>query len=145
EWAALRDMATGGDSTTLRAAYTFSDFRFDGDPAFGNNDIPGAPPHYLRAELIYRHPAGWYAGPGVEWVPQAYYVDNANTLKTEPYALLGAKAGYDFGNGVTVFLDGRNLLDRTFISNVGTTTIANAGSALFNPGDGRAVYGGLEL
>ena len=78
-------------------------------------------------------------------VPQAYHVDNANTLKTEPYALLGAKAGYDFGNGVKLFAEGRNLLDRTFISNVSTTTIASASAALFNPGEGRAVYGGIEV
>lgn len=145
EWTALRDLAAAGDRASLRAAYTYSDFRFDNDPAWGNNDVPGAPPHYLRAELRYQHRQGWYAGPNLEWVPQAYFVDNANTLKTEPYALLGAKAGYDFGNGVKLFVDGRNLLDKTFISNVSTTTTANAGSALFNPGDGRAVYGGIEV
>lgn len=145
EWVALRHMAAAGDRTSLRAAYTFSDFHFDNDRDWGSNDIPGAPPHYIRAELRYTHPDGWYAGPNVEWVPQAYYVDNANTLKTEPYALLGAKAGYDFGSGVKLFLDGRNLLDKTFISNVSTTTTANANSALFNPGDGRAVYGGIEV
>lgn len=143
-WQALRDTLSHGDRTALRLAYTYSDFRFDNDPVYGNNDIPGAPAHYLRAELRYSHGDGWYVAPNLEWVPQGYHVDNANSLKTEPYALLGVKAGHDFGNGLTVFVDGRNLLDRAYISNVSTTTAATASSTQFNPGDGRAVFVGAE-
>lgn len=145
EWAALRSSLSSGDKTSLRAAYTFSDFRFDNDRVYRDNDIPGAPRHLLRAELRYSHARGWYAGPNVEWVPQGYYVDNANSLKTDAYALLGAKTGYDFGNGMKVFLDGRNLLDKTYISNTSVAASATANSTLFNPGDGRAVYVGAEF
>jgi iron complex outermembrane receptor protein len=144
EWTALRSSFSTGDKTALRGAYTFSDFRFDNDRVYRDNDIPGAPRHYLRAELRYSHASGWYAGPNVEWVPQGYYVDNINSLKTDPYALLGAKAGYDFGNGLKAFVDGRNLLDKTYISNTSVAASAIASPALFNPGDGRAVYAGLE-
>ena len=42
------------DKLWLNLAYTFNDFRFDNDPNFGNNLLPGAPRHYLRAELLYR-------------------------------------------------------------------------------------------
>ena len=51
----------------------FNDFFFDGDARYGNNRLPGAPPHYVRAELLYKHPNGFYAGPNVEWVPQAVF------------------------------------------------------------------------
>ncbi|MEK9969700.1 MAG: TonB-dependent receptor [Ferrovibrio sp.] len=144
DWTALRDSFSRGDRTALRLAYTFSDFRFDNDPVYGNNDIPGAPRHLLRAELRYSHAGGWYAGPNIEWVPEGYSVDNANALKTAPYALLGAKAGYDFGNGLKIFVDGRNLLDRAYIATTSVAATATATSALFNPGDGRAVYAGIE-
>ena len=144
EWTALRDLAASGDKVALRGAYTFSDFRFDNDAVYRDNDIPGAPRHVLRAELRYSHAGGWYAGPNVEWVPEGYYVDNANSLKTPSYALLGAKAGYDFGGGLKAFIDGRNLLDKTYISNTSVAASATAASALFNPGDGRAVYAGIE-
>ncbi len=144
EWAALRNSFSSGDKTALRLAYTFSDFRFDNDAVYRNNDIPGAPKHFLRAELRYSHASGWYAGPNVEWVPEGYYVDNANSLKTPSYAVLGAKAGYDFGGGLKAFVDGRNLLDKTYISNTSVAASATATSALFNPGDGRAVYAGIE-
>lgn len=136
----------GRDRLELRQAYTFSDFRFDGDAQFGDNKLPGAPRHYYRAELRYTHPEGFYIGPNVEWVPQAYYVDNANTLKTKPYALLGLTAGYDFGNGLSLFLDGRNLTDKKYISNAGVVPAATpANSSVFHPGDGLAVYGGLQF
>ncbi len=97
------------DKLWLNLAYTFNDFRFDNDPNFGNNLLPGAPRHYLRAELLYKNPTGFYFGPNVEWVPQAYFVDSANTLKTEAYALLGLKAGFDNGGPVSAYIEGRNL------------------------------------
>ena len=42
------------DKLWLNVAYTFNDFRFDNDPTFGNNLLPGAPRHYLRPEPLYR-------------------------------------------------------------------------------------------
>src|SRR3546814_2589912 len=65
-----------GDSLALTAAYTYSDFFFDDDAIYGDNRIPGVPKHYLRAELLYKHPGGFYAGPNVEWAPGHYYADN---------------------------------------------------------------------
>src|SRR3546814_11882140 len=50
-----------GDSLALTAAYTYSDFFFDDDAIYGDNRIPGVPKHYLRAELLYKHPGGFYA------------------------------------------------------------------------------------
>lgn len=133
------------DRLVLNAAYTFSDFRFDDDAVFGNNELPGAPRHFLRAELLFKHASGFYAGPNVEWVPEAYFADSANTLSTQAYALLGAKVGFDDGGPVTAYIEGRNLTDEAYISSTSIATTANAASALFEPGTGRAVYGGLQF
>lgn len=135
----------GGDSLTLRQAYTFSDFRFDGDATYGDNKLPGAPRHYYRAELRYDHPAGFYAGPNVEWVPEAYYVDNANTTRTASYALLGLKAGYNDPAGWSLFIDGRNLTDERYIASASVSASATPASAVFEPGFGRAVYAGVQV
>ncbi len=134
------------EEVTARLAYTFSDFRFDNDPLYGSNQLPGAPRHYIRAEVRYTHPRGFYIGPSLEWVPEGYYVDNANTAAflTQPYALLGAKAGYTGFKGVEIFVDARNLTDAKYISNVSVTNTANAASQLYNPGDGIAVYAGVQ-
>lgn len=144
-WQGLFERDGAPDKLWLNLAYTFSDFRFDNDAQFGNNELPGAPRHYLRAELLYKHPSGVFAGPNVEWVPQAYYVDNANTLETEAYALLGAKVGYE-GEKFTAYIEGRNLTDETYISSVSIAGDANGNDGtFFEPGTGRAVYGGISM
>ncbi|MCK1519172.1 MULTISPECIES: TonB-dependent receptor [unclassified Bradyrhizobium] len=145
--AILRDIFVNGpapDKVWLNVAYSFNDFRFDKDPTFGNNRLPGAPTHYLRAELLYKHPSGFYVGPNVEWVPQAYFVDSMNTLTTEPYALLGLKAGFDNGGPMSAYIEGRNLTNKTYIASASIIDRATATSALFEPGTGRAVYAGMR-
>lgn len=133
------------DKVWINLAYTWSDFHFRNDPLYGNNFIPGAPPHYLRAEVLYRHPTGFYAGPNVEWVPTAYFVDSANTVRTEPYALLGFKTGFDNGGPWSGYIEARNLTNRKYIASVSIAERANAASALFEPGTGLAVYGGMKF
>jgi iron complex outermembrane receptor protein len=139
--------AAAADKLDLRLAYTLSDFRFRNDPVAGNNQIPGAPRHYIRAELRYSHPMGFWFGPNLEWVPQGYYVDNANTraFRTKPYALLGAKAGWTFENGLSLFVDARNLFNKTYVSNTNAKPVATTIDQLYNPGEGRAVFVGLEF
>ena len=143
----LRGNWLEGDRISLRGAYTFSNFRFDNDPTFRDNALPGAPRHYLRAELRYGvqedQRDGWFIAPNVEWVPEAYHVDNANTAKTAAYALWGLRGGYTIREGGRIFLEGRNLLDKTYIASTSAATTAGT-QALYNPGDGRAVYAGIE-
>ncbi|RZA26022.1 MAG: TonB-dependent receptor, partial [Proteobacteria bacterium] len=134
-----------GDALAFNAAYTFSHFFFDGDAIYGDNELPGVPRHYLRAELLYRHPSGIYAGPNVEWAPGEYFADNANTLVVDPYALLNFKAGFDAGGRWSLYIEGRNLTDKRYISTVAIAGTASDASEIFNPGTGRAVYGGVQF
>lgn len=135
------------DRLWLNLAYTFSDFHFRNDPTYGGNQIPGVPRHYLRAELLYKHPSGFFVGPNIEWAPQAYYVDNANTFKSASYVLFGLRAGYDDGGRLTAFVEARNLANRHYISSASIVDVYDpvATPNLFNPGDGRAVYAGLKV
>ncbi|MDU1694167.1 MAG: TonB-dependent receptor, partial [Bradyrhizobium sp.] len=132
------------DRVWLNLAYTYSDFRYSNDATWGNNRLPGAPPHFLRAELLYKHPAGFAVGPNVEWVPESYFVDSANTLKTEPYLLWGLKATYDDGKHFSAYLEGRNLANKAYIATTSIIDRATATSTLFNPGNGRGVYAGIR-
>ena len=146
-WTFLNGLFEDGaqtDGLVLNAAYTFSDFRFDNDKTWGDNRIPGVPRHYLRAEVLYKHPSGFYVGPYVEWVPQAYFVDNANTLKTASYTLLGARIGWENAR-YSFYLEGRNLTNRKYIASASTTDRATQDSALFEPGNGRGVYAGVQM
>lgn len=140
----LKSVFSPEDRLWFNLAYTYSDFFFDGDARWGNNRLPGAPPHAVRAEVLYKHPGGFYAGPNVEWMPKAYFADNANSLTIDPYALLNFRVGYDPGPGWSGYVEARNLLDTRYISSTMTADIATPASALFNPGYGRAIYGGLR-
>jgi iron complex outermembrane receptor protein len=140
----LFDSSAAPDKLWLNMAYTLNDFRFDNDATFGNNLLPGAPRHYLRAELLYKHANGFYVGPNLEWVPQAYYVDSANTLMTEPYAIVGLKAGVDNGGPVSGYIEARNIANKSYIASASIIDRATAATPLFEPGTGRAVYAGVK-
>ncbi|UPT93236.1 TonB-dependent receptor [Bradyrhizobium barranii subsp. apii] len=140
----LKSVFTQEDRVWFNLVYTYGDFRFHDDAIWGNNRLPGAPAHYLRAEVLYKNPNGFYAGPNVEWMPQSFFADNANTLTIDPYALLNFKVGYDTGVGWSGYIEGRNLLDKRYISSTITVGTADPTMALFNPGTGRAIYGGVR-
>jgi iron complex outermembrane receptor protein len=144
-WRVAQDLLAAGDRTTWKLAYTFSDFHFDDDAAWGDNELPGAPRHFLRSELRYAHAAGFYLAPNVEWVPQGYDVDNANTVQTRHYALVGLRAGYERGEHWSVYIDARNLADEQYIASSSVVAVANPASALFEPGDGIAVFAGINV
>jgi iron complex outermembrane receptor protein len=129
----------------LRQTYAWSDFRFDGDRAYGDNRLPVVPEHLYRAELRYDHPSGWFIAPSVEWAPSDILVDYANTLTSPGYAVWSLNGGWKSDRGVAVFLEARNLADKRYVSNVGAVTDARvASTAVFMPGDGRAVFGGIS-
>lgn len=96
--------------------------------------------------MLYKHPGGFYAGPNVEWMPKSYFADNANQVKVDSYALLNLRVGYDAPDSKTSFyLEGRNLLDKRYIANVAVAGTADVSSAIFNPGTGIAIYGGVQF
>lgn len=140
----LRNALLDRDRLALRGAYTFSDLRFDDDPTFRDNQLPGLPRHYLRSELRYEHPDGWFVGPNVEWVPMSYFVDNVNRTTSPGYAILGLRGGWQVTPALRLFAEGRNLLDKHYITSVSVQSTATAASAIFNPGEGRMLFAGLE-
>jgi iron complex outermembrane receptor protein len=135
-------VGTAGDSLRLRLAYTFSRFVFVDDVNFGNNDLPGAPRHFLRGELRYDHASGFWLAPNVESVPQGYYVNSQNDARTEAYTTFGTRLGYTYKPWqLSAFFEGRNLTNVTYTSSV---VVDAANRRFFEPADGRAFYGGLE-
>lgn len=145
DWTFARNLLADGDRAEFKLAYAFNDFFFDNDAQWGDNELPGAPRHFLRSEWKWTHARGAYLAPNVEWVPQGYDVDNANSVQTRDYALLGLRAGYDPGLRWSVYVDARNLADAKYIASSSVTAIAAPTSALFEPGDGFALVAGLNL
>jgi iron complex outermembrane receptor protein len=136
---------TAGGDLRLRQTYTWSRFRFDGDPVYGDNQLAGLPEHYYRAELLYERESGVYGGPNLEWVADKYPVDHANTLFAEGYTVLGLKVGYRAKSGWAAFVEGKNLTDETYAATTGVIADARGrDAAQFLPGDGASFFGGLE-
>jgi iron complex outermembrane receptor protein len=129
----------------LRQTYTWSDFRFDGDLAYRDNRLPIVPQHFYRAELRYDHPSGVFLAPSVEWSASDIWVDYENTTRAPAYAVLNLNAGWRVRDGLVLFVDARNLLDKAYVSNVQAAIRATAATAAYWPGDGRSVYGGITM
>ena len=144
----MRDLARtlglggSGDQLRSRVAYTYSNFRFVNDPVFDNNILPGAPEHFIRAELRYESALGFFVAPQFENVPKAYPVNSANTNSTSAYDIYGIQLGYTYKPwNLTVSFQGANLANKSYISAVVTD---DALGQYFFPGDGRAFYGGVQ-
>ncbi|MGH7964774.1 MAG: TonB-dependent receptor family protein [Candidatus Binatia bacterium] len=134
-------IGSAGDTLRLRTAYTWSHFVFVGDNNFDDNDLPGAPRHFIRSELRYEHPSGFWIAPGVEAVPERYFVNSENDASTDTYALFSLRMAYEYKPlRLTLFFEARNLTDETYASAV---QVDSADRRFFEPGDGRAFYGGV--
>ncbi|AOJ41081.1 TonB-dependent receptor [Burkholderia lata] len=134
-----------GDKVTLSGIWNLNDFRFKNDPQYGNNRIAGVPLNVLRATLGYARPSGFHIAATLDWVPSGAWADDANTLRVPSYTLLGLQAGYDFRNGLSLFVDARNLTNKRYASDISTVADARtANAAIFYPGEGRSVFAGMR-
>lgn len=136
-----------GRGWRLRQTWAWSDFRFTGDRVYGRGRLPIVPEHQYRAELRWEHPDGWFLAPTLEWVPRGAFVDYANTLRAPGYAVAGLGAGWTRKDGLSAFVEVRNLADERYISNHNAVTDAarpGVSTAVFFPGEGRTAFAGLS-
>lgn len=129
----------------LSAAYTLNDFSFDGDAVYGDNDLAGVPRHVLIAEARFDQVDAFYLSATMRYIPDGPWADYANTERAPGYETVQITAGVTLADGIVLFGSAENLFDTRFISNV--TTNANqrlTNEALYTPGQGRAVFGGLR-
>tara|TARA_R110000868_G_scaffold8278_39_gene43276 strand:+ start:17 stop:2047 length:2031 start_codon:yes stop_codon:yes gene_type:complete len=137
---------------SLRQVYQFSDFRFRDDAVYGDNRLPVVPRHFYRAELRLGTER-ISVSPSVEWLPQGAWVDYVNSKRVGRYALLNLGAQAQLRDGVTLFLDARNLTQKRAIGDISAlvryaadnpATAADEGSVAFYPLERRAIYGGVR-
>jgi iron complex outermembrane receptor protein len=136
---------TQGGHLSLRQAYTFSDFHYRDDERFGDNRLPGLPMHYYQGELRYDWPQGFFAAVNTQLVSKVA-VDYANTYYADPYALFGARLGYNANkDDWQTWLDVRNLTNQHYAATV-TPGYDDRGleAARSTPGEGLGVYLGVS-
>ncbi len=135
-----------GEQLRVSVAYTLNDFRFEKDALFGNNTLAGVPRHVLNAEARFDRKDSFYLSANLRWVPQGPWADYANTERPDGYEWVGLTAGVYLMRGLKLFASVENLFDVRHISNVSTVTNqSRERAAIYTPGQGRAIYGGLSL
>ncbi|MEZ0210326.1 MAG: TonB-dependent receptor family protein, partial [Methylophilus sp.] len=134
-------------SLQWRSSLLINDFKLDNEPVYGSNRLPGIQRSLLRAELVYRGSdilENFYIGPTIEWSPQRYNVDFAETLYADNYFIWGVKAGQKINQHWSWFVEGRNLANQKYAATTGVArNQSGADGALFLPGDGRTAYLGV--
>lgn len=126
----------------VRTAYTFSRFRYVEDSSYAGKDIPGAPRHVVQVEGRYTNPAGFTITPTIEWVPQSYFVNSANTASNAGRTVLGGRAEWTPRRShLTAFIAGQNLTNKRYAA---TVQVDNDAGKFLEPADGRAIYGGVR-
>lgn len=132
-----------------RLSYQRNDFMYDDDAVYGNNEIAGVPRQGFNGELTFRFLDNKaYVGPTMT-AASSSWVDHLNKVKAAGYAIYGLKVGQQVTPAFSWFLEGRNLTDKVYAATTGvvvdaTTLSFGQPQRLFNPGDGRAWYAGVD-
>lgn len=127
----------------LRQVYTYSNFRFRNDVQFGDNRLPVVPRQAWRGEARIGTEA-IHLSPNLEWVPDGAFADYRNAVRVPGYALIGLTAGARIAWGIDLFVDARNLASKKAIGDISAVIAANATSAIFQPVERHAVFGGVR-
>ncbi len=133
---------------SLRQAYTFSQFNFNNDAVFGNNQLPGIPKNFYQGEIRLDLRDNLYASFNTQ-VASGMPVDYANTVFSRGYQIIGATFGYDDEKtGRQIFLTLNNLQNTHYAAIVEPTLSCHGISstcAFLQPGDGFGVFGGVQV
>jgi iron complex outermembrane receptor protein len=130
-----------GGTLVPQLSLTVNEFSFDGDPHYGDNDLPAAPGHVLRGELLYRHANGVFVGPTFDVVGERF-ADFANSYRVDSYSLLGVRAGWA-NERWSLYAEVVNAADERYVATVGVRDVASVDDALLNPGLPRSAYFGV--
>ncbi|MGH8084568.1 MAG: TonB-dependent receptor family protein [Lysobacter sp.] len=122
---------------------TYNAFAFDGDPVYGDSDLPAAPDYAIRGEVMYRNDSGFFAGPTFDLVGSRN-ADFANTYRVDAYHLVGLRVGIDRERW-SVFGEVRNLLDEAYVGTFSVRDRAGADDAILQAGEPRSVYVGMRF
>ena len=93
--------------------------------------------------MSYTHPAGFTLTPSLEWVPESYFVNSANTDRNLGWATLGLRAEWLWPRtGLAVFAAAQNLTNHLYSASV---QVDNDAGRYYEPADRRSVYAGVRF
>lgn len=128
-----------------RIAYTWQDFRFDGDPSRGGNRLAGAPENVLTARLDWAATDALTLSGTLRWMDKIP-VDNMNTTWSEATTLLDLGAAWQVTDNAAIVAEITNVTDERFAASTLTMDALPAPNfAAYIPGQGRAFHIGAKL
>ncbi|KRB85590.1 ligand-gated channel protein [Sphingomonas sp. Root710] len=127
----------------LRQVFQLNDFRFRGDAQYGDNRLPVVPKHQYRAEVRLGTDT-ISVSPNIEWLSDGAWADYRNTVRAPGYTLFGIGAEARVRDGITLFVDARNITGKKAIGDVSAVLLATPATVAFYPVERRAFYGGLR-
>lgn len=136
-----------GGVLSLRQAYTYQDNRFNNDPRFGHNRIPGIPEHFYQGQVHLDLKSGPYFAFDTQ-VSSAVEASYDNNYKSAPYHIFNAQLGYQWpGKHRMVYLDLHNLANTHYATAVIPTYTVKPGTqaATMLPGDGFGIFAGIDI
>lgn len=133
----------GGHRIESLVSVTVNRFRFAGDATYGDRQLPAAPRHAIKGELMWRHAGGAFAGPTFDIVGMRW-ADLQNTYRVDGYTLWGLRGGFAAPDW-EVHVEARNLGGRRYASQLSVRDVAAADAAVLTPGESRSAYVGLRL
>jgi iron complex outermembrane recepter protein len=122
---------------------TLNDFAFDGDPTYGDNDLPAAPEYFVRGEVMYRSRSGFHIGPTIDLVGDRW-ADFSNTYRIDSHTVLGLRGGWT-GERWRAYAELRNLEDEKYVASHSVRNIAGPADRILNPGEPRSAYFGVQV
>ena len=140
DWLATADLS-------LRAAYTFSDFKYVNVQSlfgtFTDAVMPNSPRHQLGFDAEYRVGRHWVAGLGLDTV-SGWYIDPSNEASTDAYALVNPRVAYRWSAGsyaAEITAAARNLFGTQYIAFTEPDPDGNS----YQPGATREFFVGMRL
>jgi iron complex outermembrane receptor protein len=137
---------------TLRAAYTYTDARFRryvvGTTDLRGNRVPGIAPHRLDATAYWRPARGLFAGLDLRHESATPVADDdaAGLLSSPAYTVVDLRGGWTELRAGRVRLSPSLGITNLFDADYNTSVVVNAARGrYYEPGPGRAVYGGVEV
>ena len=127
----------------LRQVYMLNDFRFRNDAIYGDNRLPVIPKHQYRAEVRLGTETVSVT-PNIEWTPKGAWADYGNSVRAPGYALIGLSAEAQVREGITLFVDARNLTGKKAVGDISAVVTATTATVAFYPVERRAFYGGVR-
>jgi len=93
----------------FNADFAYTQARFTNDDPAGDA-IPGAPAVIASAGLVFGYPTGWFGAVKFRYFGPRPLIED-NSVRSGATALVNARVGYKFDNGLRVQLDALNLFN----------------------------------